>query len=99
MMARRERRPTAPGRILQAHYLEPRGISITKLAEATGLTRKHVSNIVNESANITPETAVRFSVALNTTPEFWMNLQNAVSIHDARAALKDVPIQELQLSA
>lgn len=82
-MPTRKRRPTPPGRILVDYYLPPRGLSINRFAQAAGLTRKHVSNIVHERAGITPETAVRFSIVLETTPQFWLNLQNAVDLYDA----------------
>jgi addiction module HigA family antidote len=82
-MAGLNRRPTRPGTILAEYYLKPRGISVTRFADATGVSRKHVSNIVNGRAAITPRTAVRFARVLDTTPEFWLNLQNAIDLHDA----------------
>lgn len=80
----RERRPRHPGAILQRYYLEPRGISISRFAKATGLTRKHLSNIVHGHADLSPETAVRFALVLGTSPEFWVHLQTAVQVFDAR---------------
>jgi len=62
-------------------------LSINKFSENAGLTRKHVSNIVNGRAGITPETAIRFARVLETTPEYWLNLQNAVHLYDARKNL------------
>lgn len=82
-MARRNRRPTAPGVILQKYYLQPRQLSITQFAEAADVSRKHVSNIINGKADISPEMAVRFAAVLDTTPQYWMNLQNAVNLYDA----------------
>ncbi len=86
-MLKRKRRPTDPGRILREYYLNPRGLSINKFAENAGLTRKHVSNIANGHVGITPETAVRFARVLETTPQYWLNLQNAVDLYDARKNL------------
>ena len=73
--------------ILGRYYLEPRGISITRFAAATGLTRKHISNIIHGKADLSPETAVRFALVLGTSPEFWNNLQAAVQLYDARQKL------------
>jgi addiction module HigA family antidote len=87
-MVMRKRRPTLPGVILRKYYLEPRSLGITRFAEATGLTRKHVSNIVHGKASVSPETAVRFAQVLGTTPQFWLNLQNAVDVADAERKLK-----------
>lgn len=80
---RLNRRPTAPGRILVAHYLEPRGLSISALARRLGVSRKHVSDIVNGRARVTPAVAVRLAEVLNTSPALWVNLQAEIDIHDA----------------
>lgn len=84
---RRNRKPTAPGTVLRSYYLAPRGLSISRFSQAAGLTRKHVSNIVNGRAGITSETAYRFAQVLGTTPQFWLNLQNAVDLYEASQKL------------
>ena len=74
-MRLRKRPPVHPGHILKKHYLEPLSITVTALAEHLGVSRKTVSKIVNERGSITADMAGRLSVAFNTTPELWMNLQ------------------------
>jgi addiction module HigA family antidote len=69
-------------------YLRPHRISIAKFAEAAGVTRKHMSAIVNGRAAITAETATRVAKVLGTTAQYWLNLQNAVDLYDAGARLK-----------
>lgn len=83
--SKRTRRPRLPGEILAELYLAPHEISIAKFAEACGVTRKHMSAIVNGRAAITAEMATRIAAALGTTPQYWLNLQNAVDFHDAAA--------------
>ena len=87
----RKRRPRMPGKLLREYYLVPRGLTVAGFARATKLSRKHVSNIVHGRAAISPDTAVRFATVLDTTPQFWLNLQNAVDIHDARKRLEGGP--------
>ena len=82
------RRPSAPGEILKELYLDPRGISINKFAEATGLTRKHISNIVHGRAALSSETAIKFAAVLATTPDLWANLQRGVDLYDAQKKLR-----------
>jgi addiction module HigA family antidote len=82
------RRPTHPGTILRNHYLAPRKLTVTGLARASGLTRKHMSNIVNGSASITPDSALRIAKVLGTTPQLWLNLQSRVDLYDARVKLR-----------
>lgn len=79
----RKRRPTPPGEILREHYLDPRGLSITAFSAVLDVSRKHLSDVINGHARITPMLAVRLAHALDTTPTFWLNLQNAVDIYEA----------------
>jgi antitoxin HigA-1 len=67
--------PVHPGEILKAMYLKPMGVSITKAADALGVSRKHVSAIVNGRVPVTPDMAVRLAGVFGTEPEIWINLQ------------------------
>ncbi len=71
----RMRNPAHPGEILRELYLKPLAITITQAATALGVTRKHVSAIVNARAPVTPDMAMRLAKALATEPELWVNLQ------------------------
>ncbi len=83
---RRTRRPTLPGTILREHYLAARSISITDLAAATGLSRKHLSQIVNGHKRLEPTVALRLARVLETSTRFWLNLQTTVDTWDAENA-------------
>jgi addiction module HigA family antidote len=67
--------PSHPGEILQAMYLEPMKVSITAAAESLGVSRKHVSAIVNGSASVTPDMAARLAAVFGPDVQFWINLQ------------------------
>ena len=79
----RRRRPSHPGAILRAHYLEARAIGVGEMAEAIGVSRKHMSQVVNGHKRIEPRLAARLSKALGTTALFWLHLQAAVDAWDA----------------
>ena len=83
-----KRRPTPPGMILREMYLKPRRISVKALSEATGISRKHLSRIVNGHARISVEVAMKLAAALGTTPELWLNAQRNVDLFDAREKLQ-----------
>lgn len=87
-MRQNNRRPTPPGQILQLHYLEPRAITIAAFAAAIGVSRKHMSGIVNGRARLEPALAARIAKVLRTTTEFWINLQAAIDAFDADRAAK-----------
>ncbi|MGH8563341.1 MAG: HigA family addiction module antitoxin [Gammaproteobacteria bacterium] len=55
--------------------LEPLGLSVTQAAEALGVSRKTLSAILNGRAAISPEMAVRLSIAFDTSAESWLNQQ------------------------
>ncbi len=62
-----------PGRTLR-NYLAHLDVSQKWLAERTGLTEKHISEILNETSPITAETSIRLSNTLGGSVEFWTNL-------------------------
>jgi addiction module HigA family antidote len=51
------------------------GISVTAAAKGLGVSRKTLSAILNGRAGISPEMAVRLSIAFNTSSESWLNQQ------------------------
>ena len=91
------RPPTHPGRILKNLYLNPLEISTVKLAETLGVSRKAISQIINEHKSVTPEMALRLSRAFpNTSAEFWLNLQQNYDLwHAAQNAQAWENIQPL----
>jgi antitoxin HigA-1 len=79
-MRPRTRKPTHPGAIVRLDYIEPLGLSVTALAERLGVSRKHLSAIVNERSGLTPDMALRLSRAFGTTPGLWLNMQQALDL-------------------
>src|SRR2546427_65694 len=82
----RRRQPTHPGAILREHHLEPLGLGVTEAAHRLGVSRKTLSKIINEGGAITPEMALRLARAFETTPQLWLNLQQAYDIWGAQRA-------------
>jgi addiction module HigA family antidote len=75
--------PPHPGEILRELCLEPLGISVTAAAEALGVSRKTLSSILNGRAGISPEMAVRLSIAFETSSESWLNQQSQYDLWQA----------------
>ena len=72
--------PPHPGEIIKGLWLNPMGITITQAAKAIGVSRKTLSKIINGQSSITPEMAVRLSIALGGSPKSWMGHQVAQGI-------------------
>lgn len=67
--------PAHPGEILAGMYMGPLGVTVTQAADALGVSRKHVSAIVNGRAPVTPDMAARLAGVFGTEPDIWINLQ------------------------
>ena len=67
--------PPHPGEIIKSLCLEPLGVSVTAAAKALHVSRKTLSAILNGRAGISPEMAVRLSIAFGTSAESWLNQQ------------------------
>ena len=77
--------PAHPGEILRELYLDELGLSITEAAKGLGISRKTLSELVNGKAGISPTMAMRLSIAFpNTSPQFWLNLQNQYDLWKER---------------
>ena len=90
-MKRMTRSPTSPGEILREEYLKPLGLTQKQLADHIGCDMKVINRIVNGRCAVTAEVAVRLAAALATTPEFWLNAQQAVDLHRAASRLAALP--------
>ena len=64
--------PPHPGEVLKGLCLEPLGLSVTEAAEALGVSRKTLSSILIGRAGISPEMAIRLSMAFGTSAESWL---------------------------
>lgn len=83
-----ERRPIHPGEILREDFVPEYDLSVTTLAEALGVSRQSVNELLRERRAVSPEMALRLGKLFGTTPEFWLNLQRSVDLWDAAKGLK-----------
>lgn len=87
--------PPHPGEIIKELCLEPLNISITAAATALDVSRKTLSSIINGKAGISPEMAVRLSLAFNTSSESWLNQQTQYDLWKAEQNRKDLHVKSL----
>ncbi|GMQ82720.1 MAG: HigA family addiction module antitoxin [Rhodothermia bacterium] len=69
------RPPTHPGEMLLEEFLNPLGMTQVQLAKKIHVSYPRVNEIVKGKRGITPDTALRLSALLGTSPEFWLNGQ------------------------
>ncbi|MBM4168989.1 MAG: HigA family addiction module antidote protein [Ignavibacteria bacterium] len=87
-MIPKNRKPTHPGEILLEEFLKPRGMSQVELAKKMGVPVQRVNTLINGKRDMTAETAILLSRVLKTSSEFWMNLQVAYDLFEARRAME-----------
>ena len=74
-----------PGEILREEFLVPMGISPHRLSVELRVSAPTVNDIVRKRRGITPEMAARLAKYFGTSEQFWLNLQDAFSIHQYKA--------------
>jgi len=67
--------PPHPGKVIKRTLLDDSNLSVTEAAKALGAGRITLSRLINGHIGISPEMAVRLSLALNTSSEMWINMQ------------------------
>jgi addiction module HigA family antidote len=92
-----EREPTAPGEILEEEFLRPLNMTQKQLADHLGCDVKVVNRIVNNKTSISAEMAIKLSSTFGTSPEFWLNAQQAVDICRAKKRIRKTPEPLIQV--
>ena len=87
----RRRKPTTPGEILREEFLLPLGMTQRQLAGHLGCDLKVINRIINGRASLTARMALKLGAAFRTSPEFWLNAQKAVDLHQAARRLSRLP--------
>jgi addiction module HigA family antidote len=92
--------PVHPGAILREDILKEMKLSITKAAENLQVSRKQLSEVVNEGAAISAEMAVRLEDAFGVSAEFWLDMQKAYDIwkvkHSGRVhGIRRIPLEPM----
>ncbi len=87
--------PLHPGLVIRELCLEPLRLAVTDAAKALGVTRKSLSELLNGKSGISPEMAIRLSLAFGTSAESWMNQQAQYDLWKARFSGKKLKVKRL----
>ena len=77
------KRPTHPGEFIKHDILDEFELTQHQLAEALGVSRRTINELVRGKRNITADIALRLSKFTKTSPDVWLNLQNALDLWEA----------------
>ena len=87
-----KRKPVHPGNVLKEDVLVPLGLTVTEAANGLGVSRKTLSELINEKASLSPDMAMRIAKATKTSPESWLNMQSKLDLWKSeQKVLKVIP--------
>jgi antitoxin HigA-1 len=84
----RKVRPTHPGEMLREDFLPDYALTIAALAEALGVSRQTINELIRGRRAVSPAMALRLSRLFGNSAEFWLNAQRAVDLWDAAQAIE-----------
>lgn len=84
-----QRRPTHPGEMLREDFLPDYGLTASTLAEAIGVSRQSINELLRERRSLSPAMALRLAKLFGNSPEFWLNAQRAVDLWDVAQVIQN----------
>jgi addiction module HigA family antidote len=76
--------PARPGEIVREECLKPLGLTVTAAAEALGVTRKALSDLLNGHTGVSPDMAIRLEKVFGSTADTWLRMQMQRDLWEAR---------------
>ncbi|HXT79365.1 MAG TPA: HigA family addiction module antitoxin [Acetobacteraceae bacterium] len=76
--------PVTPGDVLHEDFMVPLGLSARALARDLGVPSNRITAILAGDRRVTAETAILLGERFGTSAEFWLNLQTAHDLEEAR---------------
>jgi addiction module HigA family antidote len=90
ILNRRKRRPTHPGELIRDELLPQFGLSQGELADAIGVSRRTVNEVLTERRGLSVDMGYRFGRLFQVSPGLLIRMQEAVDVWDTlRANGKD----------
>jgi addiction module HigA family antidote len=84
-----KRKPTHPGEMLREDFLPDYGLTVSSLAEALGVSRQSINELIRERRRVSPEMALRLARLFGNSSDFWLNAQQAVDLWEAEQAIRE----------
>jgi addiction module HigA family antidote len=87
--------PPHPGEIVKKALIDNTELTVTAAAQYLGIERVTLSNLINCKSGISPEMAVRLSIALDTSSEMWINMQAMYDLAQAERKRKRLNVHPI----
>ena len=90
--------PPHPGLTVRHDCLEPLGLTVTRAAQALGVTRQALNNLINGKSGVSPEMAVRLAKAFGSSAETWLGIQLDYDLAQVRRRKAAVAVRRVKRS-
>lgn len=91
-------KPPHPGEVVRDVCLEPLGLTVSRAAEGLGVTRKTLSQLLNGHSGISPEMALRLSMAFGASAESWLQQQAQYDLWRARQSADELEVERFAVA-
>lgn len=75
--------------------LEALGWTVAEAAEALGITRQQLYNVINGKSAVTPEMALRLEQGIGSTADTWLRMQAAYDLAQVRLRRAEIKVKKL----
>ena len=86
--------PSHPGEIIREDCLKPLGLTVTAAADALGVTRKALSDLVNKHSGVSPEMAIRLEKVGWSSADHWLRMQLQHNLWEARQRAGKITVRK-----
>lgn len=97
MNPKKKMTPVHPGEILLEEFMQPLGLSQTRVGRDLGVSPRRINEIVHGKRSVTADTALRLSRYFGTSPEFWLGLQADYDLDTASDRLAERILREVKV--
>ena len=88
--------PPHPGRSIKENCLDALGLNVTEGASVLGVARHTLSRVLNGHAAISPEMAIRLEKVGWSNTDFWLRLQTAYDLAQARTRQDQIKVERYE---
>jgi len=86
--------PAHPGEIIREDCLKPLGLTVTAAADALGVTRKALSDLLNGHSGVSPEMAIRLEKVGWSTADHWLRMQLQRDLWETRRRAGKIKVRK-----
>lgn len=76
--------PAHPGEVIREECLKPLGLTVTAAADALGIARKSLSDLLNGHTGVSPDMAIRLEKVFGSTADTWLRMRLQHDLWEAR---------------